>query len=81
MAGVPATLVSAADSAYRDEPSRLKVELDMLSCVLSVDEGSRVSSGVIGVLDLIGVAGLTALGKREPELRERNGNPAASGLG
>jgi hypothetical protein len=78
MAGVPATLVSAADSAYRDEPSRLKVELDMLSWVLSVEEGSRASAGVP---ERMGVAGLTARGKREEELRERMGNPLLSALG
>jgi len=78
IAGVPATLVSAADSEYLDELKRLNTELDMLSCVLSVDEGSRLSAGV---LERMGVAGLTARGKREPELRDLSGKPAVSGLG
>lgn len=74
--GVPATLVSAMEAF--DMLRRLKTELLMLYCVLSVDDGSRLR---IGVLDRIGVAGLTASGNREPEPRERSGYPTASGVG
>jgi len=81
-AGVPATLVSAAE--YRECPlSRLKVELLMLTWVLSVEDGSRLRVGIPdwGVPDRMGVTGLTGWGRREPEFRERRGKPGDSGVG
>lgn len=63
-----------ADSESRDCPlSRLNVELAMLNCVLSVIDESRCWR--FGVLQRMGVLGLTALGRREPELRDRRGKP------
>lgn len=74
--GVPATLVSASEC--REALSLLKVELLRLYWVLSVEERSRLRTGV---LERMGVDGLTASGRRDPEVRDRRVNPAVSGLG
>ena len=73
--GVPATLVAASETL--DWLIRLKTESLMLYWVLSVDERSRLS---MGVLERMGVDGLIASGSRDPDLRDRSWKPARSGL-
>jgi hypothetical protein len=76
VSGDAATLVSASEAL--DWLMRLKTELLMLYWVLSVEEGSRLR---MGVLERMGVVGLTARGIWETEVRDRSGKPAVSGLG